>query len=124
MRKNSGRYSGDAPPGPPQGRTQPATPPCPGPVNKNFGGDLLHNRRIIEQAMRDPDRVVVAMCYTATDGTVSKRYVSPVKWDRDGFVALCLTRQEPRRFRLANCDQIRLVDASSVLMGEAPASSG
>ena len=119
VRKNSGRYIGDAPTGTPQGRTQPHPPPPPGVQAAKNGPEAA---AVITRAMRDPDRLAIEMSYIAADGETSRRYVSPIKWDGGSFVALCLTRGEPRRFRLTQCQDVRSIPAASVLIGESPQS--
>jgi predicted DNA-binding transcriptional regulator YafY len=74
-------------------------------------------RRMLYLAMLDPERYVVQLDYTAADGKTTQRTVSPIRFvaDRTAFIALCLAREDCRRFRLANCANVRLMDARAVL---------
>jgi predicted DNA-binding transcriptional regulator YafY len=72
--------------------------------------------------MRYSDRWAISMEYVAADGKQSQRYVSPIKWSGGAFVALCLSKGEPRQFKLAQCHNVQTVPAESVLIGESPQS--
>ena len=68
-------------------------------------------------SMNAPDNHVVRMRYRDKDGVVTERVVSPIRFiGRTAMMALCLSREEPRRFELDQCSQIELMDASDVLM--------
>ena len=74
-------------------------------------------RRIIRQAMNQPDTLAIQLDYTASDGTISRRVVSPIRFlAGDRFLALCLCREEPRQFHLNRCSNALLVRASEILM--------
>ena len=73
--------------------------------------------RIIRQAMNQPDDLAIQLDYTASDGSVSRRVVSPIRFlAGDQFLALCLCREEPRQFHLNRCSNARIVRASDILM--------
>ena len=76
--------------------------------------NLSHIRR----AMIAPDDWVIQLDYVDSKGVSSHRVVSPIRFlGNDRFLALCLTREEPRQFYLNRCTNISLVDAADVLMG-------
>lgn len=77
--------------------------------------------RTISMAMRDPDRWCIKMRYVSAKSVTTIRTVSPIRWldERNSeFLALCLGREEPRRFVTDRCSGIELVHADDVLMPE------
>jgi predicted DNA-binding transcriptional regulator YafY len=67
--------------------------------------------------MQDPDGWAIRVRYEDKSGSVTDRMVSPIRFVGDeAFLALCLCREEPRRFELARCKAFRLVRAVDVLM--------
>lgn len=73
--------------------------------------------RALGRAMQDPDGWAVKLRYEDKTGRVTDRLVSPIRFVGDrAFLALCLCREEPRRFELARCKAFRLVRAEEVLM--------
>lgn len=74
-------------------------------------------RQILRRAMQQPDDLVVLLDYTDSKGNESRRVVSPIRFlARDRFLALCLCREEPRQFHLERCRNVRLGQASDVMM--------
>jgi predicted DNA-binding transcriptional regulator YafY len=73
-------------------------------------------KRDLLAAMRDPDTWVVRLRYKDSKGDVTIRVVSPVRIEGESVLALCLAREECRRFKLCNVSQVKLVRASDVLM--------
>jgi len=75
-------------------------------------------RNAIAQAMDDPDRLVVEFDYMSADGSRTRRVASPVRWTRDknGFLALCLGREECRTFAVKRCRNVRLAKAADHVM--------
>ena len=74
-------------------------------------------RHILQQAMQHPDDLVVQLDYTDSKGVESRRVVSPIRFfSQDRFLALCLCREEPRQFYLSRCRNVRIKQASEVLM--------
>lgn len=73
---------------------------------------------IINRAMRDPDRYTVEIVYRDKWGDSTKRTVSPIRWvdGETAFLALCLGREEPRRFEFKRVVEATLIDATTVLM--------
>ena len=68
-------------------------------------------------SMNAPDDHVIRMHYTNKAGVVTERTVSPIRFiGQTAMMALCLSREEPRRFELDKCSKIELVDANDVLM--------
>ena len=74
-------------------------------------------RNLIHQAMHQPDDLVVTFDYTDANGATTHRVVSPIRFlGRDRFLALCLSREEPRQFYLNRCQNVRLAPAAEFLM--------
>ena len=70
----------------------------------------------IQKAIHDPDGYCLHFIYI-TQNKISIRAVSPYRWDgRDTFVGLCLSRENPRSFRVDHIHKMKLVRASEVLM--------
>lgn len=76
--------------------------------------------RLIIRAMKDPDNWVISMLYLDRKGKATERKVSPIRFTDDGesFMALCLCREEPRRFVIDRCSEVKLIRAEDVLMPE------
>jgi predicted DNA-binding transcriptional regulator YafY len=73
--------------------------------------------RIVQRAMNDPDTFALQVRYESKTGEVTDRIVSPIRFiGETAFLALCLCREEPRRFELTQCKAFRLVRADDVLM--------
>lgn len=71
----------------------------------------------IGRAMRAPDEWALKIRYEDSSGEITDRFISPIRWDHSGgFLALCLCREEPRRFLLSGIHAWRLVKASELLM--------
>jgi len=67
--------------------------------------------------MHQLDELVVEFDYTDAHGVATHRVVSPIRFlDRERFLALCLSREEPRQFYLERCRNVRLELAANVLM--------
>lgn len=81
-------------------------------------GTILPMKPDINRAMSEPDRFAVEISYKDKWGDVTKRTVSPIRWVDcgDAFLALCLGREEPRRFELRRVIECRLIEANDVLM--------
>jgi predicted DNA-binding transcriptional regulator YafY len=72
---------------------------------------------ILRQAMVAPDDYAVRLRYRSKEGELTERVVSPIKMDNPhSLLALCLCRENPRRFDLDRCSHIELVPAHEVLM--------
>ena len=73
--------------------------------------------QMLSRAMHNPDEWVIRLRYVGKDGVTTERVVSPIKMvGPTSLLALCLCREEPRRFELGRCSHIELVDANDVLM--------
>jgi len=71
----------------------------------------------LARAMREPDSWVVVMRYLDSSGSMTERCVSPIRFiGQHSMLALCLCREEPRRFELSKCGNVRLVSSDDVLM--------
>ena len=74
-------------------------------------------RHLISRAMHQSDDLVVTFDYTDAEGAVTHRVVSPIRFlGQDRFLALCLSREEPRQFYLERCQNVRLARAADFLM--------
>ncbi len=77
--------------------------------------DNLKNR--LRHAMGDPDQVVVIFDYEDKQGNRTRRVASPIRFSSaDSFLALCLCREEPRRFELTRCTNLQLAPAHEYSM--------
>jgi predicted DNA-binding transcriptional regulator YafY len=83
----------------------------------------MNDRSKIGLAMANPDTFVIRMVYLDDKGKRTRRVVSPIRYGKQQslnrfymFQALCLSRQEPRWFKMAGCQNIELLRASDVLM--------
>lgn len=75
--------------------------------------------RSIARAMADPDGYALRMTYRDAEGSETMRVVSPIRFmGQSAFLALCLGRQEPRRFVVSRCSSVSLVPSNDVLMPE------
>ncbi len=74
-------------------------------------------RQLIYRAMHQPDDLVVEFDYTNANGVVTHRVVSPIRFlGKERFLALCLSREEPRQFYLKRCANVELELAANFLM--------
>jgi len=74
-------------------------------------------RQIINKSMQCYDDWVVEFTYHDSKGVESKRVVSPIRFiGGDRFLALCLSREEPRQFRLDRCNNVSLKPAWDYVM--------
>lgn len=73
--------------------------------------------RLIAHAMHNPDEWVIRLRYRGKDGVTTERIISPIKMvSPTAILALCLCREDPRRFELERCSHFELVNANDVLM--------
>lgn len=74
-------------------------------------------RQIINKSMQCYDDWVIEFNYQDSKGVESKRVVSPIRFvGGDRFLALCLSREEPRQFRMDRCDNVTLKPAWDYVM--------
>ena len=74
-------------------------------------------RQLINRAMHQSDDLVVTFDYCDAKGATTHRVVSPIRFlNQDRFLALCLSREEPRQFYLGRCQNVRLAQAADFLM--------
>ncbi len=74
-------------------------------------------RQMIYRAMHQSDDLVVTFDYTDAKGVATHRVVSPIRFlGGDRFLALCLSREEPRQFYVDRCQNMRLARAADFLM--------
>jgi predicted DNA-binding transcriptional regulator YafY len=73
--------------------------------------------RLIQRAMHQPDDLVVVFDYQDRQGNSSRRVVSPIRFvAANRFLALCLSREEPRQFYVERCQNVRLDLAMNYVM--------
>ena len=73
--------------------------------------------QLIYRAMHQSDDLVVEFDYTDAKGVPTHRVVSPIRFlGRDRFLALCLSREDPRQFYLNRCRNVCLAPAADFLM--------
>jgi predicted DNA-binding transcriptional regulator YafY len=72
-------------------------------------------RQMIQRAMHQSDDLVVMFEYCDAKGATTRRVVSPIRF-LGRFLALCLSREEPRQFYLDRCQNVRLARAADFLM--------
>ena len=74
-------------------------------------------RQLIYRAMHQPDDLVIEFDYCDSKGVGTHRVVSPIRFlGGDRFLALCLSREEPRQFHLGRCRNARVEQAANYLM--------
>ncbi|WP_425616876.1 hypothetical protein NA78x_000537 [Anatilimnocola sp. NA78] len=74
-------------------------------------------RQLIQRAIRQSDDLVLVFDYQDSKGATTRRVVSPVRFlAGDRFLALCLSREEPRQFYLNRCQNLRLDWANNFVM--------
>ena len=79
----------------------------------------LSPRQMIARAMQHPDQHVCEIVYQDAQGVRLRRAISPIRYvdrGRHAILALCLCREEPRRFRFTGIESMKLVDANEALM--------
>ena len=74
-------------------------------------------RQLIHRAMYQSDDLVIEFDYCDAKGVATHRVVSPIRFlGNNRFLALCLSREEPRQFYLERCQNVRLEPAANYLM--------
>jgi predicted DNA-binding transcriptional regulator YafY len=74
-------------------------------------------RQLIARALRQADDLVLVFDYLDAKGVATRRVVSPIRFlGNDRFLALCLSREEPRQFYLARCQNLQLDWAANFVM--------
>ena len=64
---------------------------------------------LVSRVMQQTDDLVIVLEYVGKDGSVTRRVVSPIRFvGPDRFLALCLSREEPRQFVLNQCRNVRV----------------
>ena len=73
--------------------------------------------RPLTMAMLAPDDFVLSFTYVDSKGTETHRVVSPIRFvDKDRFLGLCLSREEPRTFYIQRCTNMKIERAEEFLM--------
>ena len=74
-------------------------------------------RQLVQRAMHQPGDLVIEFDYCDSRGVTTHRVVSPIRFlGGERFLALCLSREEPRQFYLKRCQNVHLEPAANFLM--------
>jgi predicted DNA-binding transcriptional regulator YafY len=74
-------------------------------------------KRLIFRAIHQSDDLVIEFDYSDSKGIPTHRVVSPIRFlGNNRFLALCLSREEPRQFYLERCANLKLEPAANFLM--------
>lgn len=77
----------------------------------------MHPKPLIARAMQQSDDLVVVFDYVDAQGAATRRVVSPYRFvGISHFMGLCLVREEPRRFELNRCRNVRIDLAMNYVM--------
>ena len=72
---------------------------------------------LVSRVMQQTDDLVIVLEYSGKDGSVTRRVLSPIRFvGTDRFLALCLSREEPRQFYLSHCHNVRVDLAANYTM--------
>ncbi len=72
---------------------------------------------LIARAMQQSDDLVVVFDYVDAQGQATRRVVSPFRFvGNTSFMGLCLVREEPRRFDLSRCRNVKIDLAMNYVM--------
>lgn len=83
----------------------------------NNGAIDSRTARLIARVMQQTDDLVLVIEYVGKDGSVTRRVVSPIRFvGGNRFLALCLSREEPRQFYLDRCRSVRVDLAGNYVM--------
>lgn len=78
---------------------------------------MLAIKSMIARTIQQAEDLVLVFEYTDAQGTVSRRVVSPFRFvGQDSFLGLCLTKEEPRRFSISKCRDLKIGFASNYTM--------
>jgi predicted DNA-binding transcriptional regulator YafY len=82
-----------------------------------FASQADKREQLITRVMQQSDELVLVIEYSGKNGQVTRRVVSPIRWSGKGmFLALCLSREEPRHFHVERCRSIRVDLAERYVM--------
>ena len=74
-------------------------------------------RQSVWQAMHNHDELVIEFHYTDSKGQQTRRVASPIRFLADNrFLALCLSREQPRQFYFDRCSNMHLRRACDFVM--------
>ena len=74
-------------------------------------------RQIIQKSINQWEELVIEFTYCDSKGNTTRRVVSPIRFTgSDRFLALCLSREEPRQFKLKRCENVQLKPAWDYVM--------
>ncbi len=79
--------------------------------------DVSRIKSAVATAMRESDVLALRIVYLDKDGCRTRRFVSPIRFVGPGrFMAMCLSREQPRVFDLEYCSDVQFVPAASLQM--------
>ncbi len=74
-------------------------------------------RQTIQKSMQQYDDYVIEFEYKDSKGQRTRRIVSPIRFiGGNRFLALCLSREEPRQFNMERCGNVQLKPAWDYVM--------
>ena len=84
------------------------------PVHRNITNRITG---LVSRVMQQSDDLVIVLEYMGKGGSITRRVVSPIRFvGADRFLALCLSREEPRQFYLSQCRNVRVDLAANYTM--------
>ncbi len=82
--------------------------------NRNLNDRI---KGLVSRVMQQTDDLVLVLEYLGKNGSITRRIVSPIRFvGPDRFLALCLSREEPRQFYLSHCRNVRVDLAANYTM--------
>ena len=74
-------------------------------------------KNMLQKSMNSLDELVVEFSYEDRKGNRTRRVVSPIRFlGNNRFLALCLSREEPRQFYFDRCHQMMIRPAWDYVM--------
>lgn len=72
---------------------------------------------LLSRVMQQSDDLVIVLEYLGKSGSITRRVVSPIRFvGTNRFLALCLSREEPRQFYMSQCRNVRVDLAANYTM--------
>lgn len=72
---------------------------------------------LVSRVIQQSDDLVIVLEYVGKNGQATRRVVSPIRlMGTDRFLALCLSREEPRQFYFSQCTSVRVDLATNYVM--------
>ena len=84
------------------------------PVHNNLNNRIAG---LLSRVMQQSDDLVIVLEYLGKSGSITRRVVSPIRFvGTNRFLALCLSREEPRQFYMSQCRNVRVDLAANYTM--------